>query len=116
MPRHSIAQRLRAAEEVVAGRARYLDLDLALRRAKTEEVILRAGGRWDRLERKFDGDAEFAHVVDLEESQLEYVRWFADWLRDFREGYPRDISLALCAGDRRGGKTFATLACTVAAL
>ncbi len=77
-----------------------------------------AGGRWDHLDHRFVDDDLLETVVkiELEESQVEFVSWFATWLRDFREGYPRDISLALCAGDRRGGKTFATQACIASAL
>ena len=101
MPSRSNAQRLRAVEEAVAGRARYQDLALALVRAKTKETILMAGGRWDHFDRRFlDADQlEKVKVIQLEESQVDFVRWFAEWLRDYREGYPRDISLALCAGD-----------------
>lgn len=52
----------------------------------------------------------------MEESQVAFTLWFAEQLADFRDGYPRDISLALVAGDRRGGKTFDTYFCQIAAL
>lgn len=94
---------------------RLIDLCLILRRRKTRETLLMAGGRWDRLDRQFtDADPEYCKVIDLEESQVAFTRWFARWLRDFREGLPRDISLAVAGGDRRGGKTFDLILCTLA--
>lgn len=96
-------------------------MGLVLRRAKTGEPLLRAGGVWDRVEQRFrlrpDGQREkpqSVRVIDLEESQVEFTRWFATWLRALREGRPREVSLALAAGDRRGGKTFGLLLCQIA--
>jgi hypothetical protein len=58
--------------------SRCIDLCLILQRAKTHETILRAGGRWDSLENRFtDQEPESLHVVSLEESQVEFVRWFS---------------------------------------
>lgn len=117
MAQRSLLQQLREVSEALEGPDRCLDLCLALVRAKTKETLLLAGGKWDRLDRCFVAEEpETVAVIRLEESQVEYVTWFAEWLRDFREGYQRDISLALCAGDRRGGKTFGTMACTAGAL
>lgn len=117
MAQRSLAQQLREVSEALEGPERYADLALALVRAKTKETILYAGGRWDRLDRRFiDETPERVAVVRLEESQVEFASWFAGWLADFREGYQRDVSLALCAGDRRGGKTFGTQACLTAAV
>jgi hypothetical protein len=113
----SHARQLREVKEAVIGPDRFQDLALVLRRAKTKETLLWAGGRWDRLERRFSTvDPDQVAVIDLEESQVAFTLWFADFLADYREGYPRDISLALIAGDRRGGKTFDALCCTLAAL
>jgi hypothetical protein len=116
----SFAQELQEVKEALGGHDR-LDLALALRRAKTGETLLWAGGRWDPLERRFldpdtEQEPEQVAVVDLEESQVEFTTWFAGFLRDFREGYPRDISGALIAGDRRAGKTFDAYYCQIAAL
>ena len=117
MPTRSLSQRLRAVEDVIEGPARYQDLALALRRAKTRETLLFAGGRWDLFDRRFDAERpEKVVTIYLEESQVEFTRWFASFLADYRDGYPRDISLALAAGDRRGGKTFDTFFCLWAAL
>jgi len=93
-----------------------LDLALLLRRRTTKEILLAAGGRWDRIEKRFTGERPRFHVIDLEESQIEFTRWFAGFLCDLREGRPRDCSLALAAGERRGGKTFNLLVCALALL
>ena len=118
MPAKSHSQRLREAEEAVAGRARYRDVALALRRAKSKETLLFAGGKWDFFERRFVSlnPQDQVGVIYLEESQVAFTEWFAGFLHDYREGYPRDISLALAAGDRRAGKTFAAYFCQIAAL
>lgn len=88
-----------------------------LRRAKTKETLLLAGGEWDAYERRFtDKDPSQAKIINLEESQVAFTRWYAGWLRDFREGFPRDTSLAIAGGDRRGGKTFDLLMCTIATM
>lgn len=111
----SLDQRLQDELEQEEGASRFLDLCLILRRAKTKETLLWAGGQWDRRNLRFtDVDPEQAKVVDLEESQVEFTRWYAGWLRDFREGFKRDTSLAAAGGDRRGGKTFDLLMCTLA--
>ena len=76
-----------------------------------------AGGRWDLLNEDWSKqEPETAQIVDLHEGQVEFTRWFAGWLRDFREGFKRDVRLALAGGERRGGKTFDLLCCTMAAL
>lgn len=90
---------------------------MVFKRRKTGEVLLDAGGQWDRLTRSFTGNRpKLVKVIYLEESQVAFVRWFAEFLRDLREGLPRDISMALAAGDRRGGKTYSLLLCTIALL
>jgi hypothetical protein len=113
----SLGQQIHELELATRPTSRVVDLALALRRRKTGEILLGAGGRWDRIERRFlPGPPERAWFIDLEESQVEFTRWFATFLRDLRQGRPRDISLALAAGDRRGGKTFDLLLCTIALL
>lgn len=96
---------------------RLIDICLVLRSLKTRETILWAGGRWDRLERCWSRqDPESAQIIDIHEGQVPFVRWYAEWLRDYREGLPRDASLALAGGARRGGKTFALVQCLLATL
>lgn len=96
---------------------RLLDLCLVLRSLETKETILWAGGRWDRLAKTWSTqEPESAQIVDIHKGQAPFVRWYAEWLRDYREGLPRDVSLALAGGARRGGKTFALVQCLLATL
>lgn len=114
----TLSEEIRLLREQLEGPARFRDVALALRREKTQETLLWAGGRWDRIERRYldDVEVETAAVIDLEESQIEFTEWFAAFLADFRDGFPRDISAALVAGDRRAGKTFDVYYCQIAAL
>lgn len=114
----SLAEEIRLLREQLEGPNRFRDVAFMLRREKTKETLLWAGGRWDRIERRFldDVEVEIAAVVDLEESQTGFTEWFAEFLADFRDGFPRDISAALVAGDRRAGKTFDAYYCQIAAL
>jgi signal transduction histidine kinase len=114
----SLLEEIRLLREQLDGPERFIDVALALRREKTQETLLWAGGRWDRLERRFLDHIEpdTVVVIDLEESQTGFTTWFAEFLADFRDGYPRDISAALVAGDQRAGKTFDAYYCQIAAL
>lgn len=113
----SFVGEVRDLESQLFGADRYADVALVLQRAKDRSTLLYAGGQWDRVAKQFtDRDPERVALVELEESQVPFTLWFAEWLRDFREGYPRDVSLVLNAGDRRGGKTFNSFACQIAAL
>ncbi len=75
------------------------------------EVVVRAGGRWDQLHKRYDGPAAAPRVFDLVEAQIETARWFAGWLARWtaRRGgatqADRDALAALLYGDRGGGKT-----------
>lgn len=91
---------------------RLIDLCLVCRNRDTRETILIAGGRWDQVDKRFtDEEPHNAKFIDLHRGQIPFVSWYAGWLRDFREGFPRDTSLALAGGDRRGGKTFSLHLC-----
>lgn len=109
-------RRLQEMVAAVEGPDRFRDLELHLRRAKTGETLLAAGGRWDSFEETFIGGAHEGAVILLEESQVEFTLWFAEFLADYRDGFFRDISAALMAGDRRAGKTFDAYYCQIAAL
>jgi hypothetical protein len=101
--------------QAVIARTRFLDMALVLRHRETKEWILTAGGRWDTLRNEYtDEEPEHFVFVDLADSQIEFTTWFATWLHAFKRGLPRDTSLALAGGDRRGGKTFDLLLCTIA--
>ena len=96
---------------------RHVDLCLVVRHLDTKDTLLYAGGRWDRVEQKFtDEEPRAARFIDVHRGQADYIEWFATWLRDFREGFPRDTSLALAGGDRRGGKTFSLFLSQLCAL
>lgn len=113
----SLGRQLQDERERAEGLNQFLDLCLILRHPTTKEAILWAGGEWDTGSRKFtDRDPATAKVIDLELSQVEFVRWFAGWLRDYREGFQRDISLVLNHGGRRGGKTYSAVLCQIATL
>ena len=81
------------------------------------EVVLRAGGRWDYLRRSWAPELPQQVVVfDLQESQIEFARWFARWLARYKlrqvdpaaraiEDPDLDFSAYMLYGGRRGGKT-----------
>lgn len=73
------------------------------------EVIARFGGRWDHHLGTWAGDAAAPQIFDLQESQVEYARWFSSWHYAFKHRMPRDTSAVFLWGDRRGGKTWITL-------
>lgn len=117
MSSRSLASRFDEIESATDGPKRYADVAIALTRDKDGSTLLYAGGRWDRVERRFvDHDPDEVCVIPLEESQVPFTRWFAGELRDFRDGFPREVALALAAGARRGGKTFDTYFCQICAL
>lgn len=123
-PTGTLAQRLRAVEERLTGSARYRDLRLDLtifqndddrRKLPTGETILTAGGRWDDTFHRFldpvtESDAETICVVGVEPSQVEFATFGQQWISDYVNGRPRDVQVAMMAGDRRGGKTFIAVA------
>lgn len=83
-----------------------------------EEEILRVGGRWDRVERRWDGEASEVVVVRIVRGggQERAARWFAEWFRrhvigDWR-GFRRVWS-ALLLGGRRSGKSHLAVAVLV---
>lgn len=109
--------RLDLLESISEDSSRFLDLAFKLRRRKTQEVVLRVGGRWDRLERKFVGPSSRCRVIDLEESQVEFAEWMAKWIDAKLAGVNERDRLCLAGGPRRSGKTFiATFAVVAAAI
>ncbi len=113
----SLARQLQDERERTEGPTQFQDLCLILRHPKTKEAVLWAGGEWDRANHRYTSrDPSNARIVELEMAQVAFVEWFAGWLRDYREGYHRDISLVLNHGGRRGGKTTSAVLCQWAAL
>jgi hypothetical protein len=100
---------MREEEEKRNSVTRYQDLCLIFRRRKTGDVLLSTGGKWDNYENKFlrggTSTAKRAKIIDLEESQVEFSKWYSTWLDAFIADEPRDTRLVLTAGERRGGKT-----------
>lgn len=88
------------------------------------EVLLSAGGVWDRHKRRWaERPASAPHVLDLVESQHEIVRAFGAWLQRYKARRARppagevlDILTMLAYGDRGSGKTFICMALVAAAL
>lgn len=87
-----------------------------------EERIIKAGGRWDRIERDWVRDAagrrELAQkplLITIVESQVALARWWRGWMRNFGERRPQTQSGSLVWGRRRGGKTWIGLLLVVAA-
>ena len=115
----TLRQRFRAVEAALEGPGRYLDLRLDLVAQGEGEAILTAGAKWDKtLGRFLDPSVELSVdqvvCIPLQESQLEFARWYAEWLCAFREGYPRDVTVAMMASDRRAGKSFIAVAAVIA--
>lgn len=98
-----------------------------------EEEVLRVGGRWDRVERKWVGDAAQPAVIRIPPGgmQEKAARWLARWFRahvtgDWSEFYKRDkdgnvvlgpdgrpirnVWFSLFLGGRRSGKSWLAVA------
>lgn len=73
------------------------------------EELLRIGGRWDRSEQCFDGEAEQGRIVRLQPAQRDAARYLAQWFTCYLTGdwagMQRVWSMCLYGG-RRGGKTW----------
>lgn len=106
--------RVSALEDALSAESRYIDLYLLFRRRKTGEILLKVGGRWDRLKGEFsDEKVERCHVIEVKEAQVPIVQRFAAWLAKFIAGETRERIL-LTGGNRRGGKSYIATACLVA--
>lgn len=85
--------------------------------------LLRAGGRWDQRRRRWETDeagrrlpaTEGVVVVDVQESQLEAVRWAAERIAALRDRREHPESVALLYDDRRGGKSYICCVVMIAA-
>lgn len=81
------------------------------------ELVLQAGGRWDHLRKTWAPEPPQQVVVfDLQESQIEFARWFARWLTRYKlrqvdpaaralDDPDLDFAAYMLYGGRRGGKT-----------
>jgi hypothetical protein len=127
-------ERLRRENEVTGERFVDLRLDFELE----SELLLTAGGKWDRRLGDYEGDAAQRVVVRLHPGQKRAVEWFKSWLAahgdrrvnpppmpelanleefDFDafqlDTDPAHAYAALFAGGRRGGKTWIAVAIAV---
>lgn len=107
---------------------RYLHIRLEMQ-TREGRRLLSGGGIWDKLERQWVTprnmtvlrEAELAradpsvigeaHILTVEDSQIEYVREFGEWLYAFLHDLPRPAFVDVLAGKRRGGKTWIMVAC-----
>ncbi len=99
----------------------------------TGEVLLRAGGLWDKRFDCFEGSGDKRVAVRFHEGQRKAVAWFASWLEAHRgrrdnppaftlsqletmelDVDPTHVYSSLFAGGRRGGKTWIACAMAVA--
>lgn len=112
---------LGASKGLVDGLALKDALGIEVARLKIE-TILRAGGRWDKRRQCWALDAQGQRIpaespilVDVQESQLEAVRWAADRIAALRDRRHVDEVVGLLYDDRRGGKTYALCVLMIAA-
>ena len=81
---------------------------------ETEEELIRVGGRWDRREKRWLGEASAGLVWRVHRGQEEAARWLAEWLRrygtDDWAGFARVWSALLVSGRRAGKSHLAMLA------
>ena len=121
MPRRQTAQGVldRNHVEVARQSARYVDLQFDWVDDATGELIARFGGRYDRVERDYVGDAPVSRVIRLHAGQLVPAREFDRWIgvhlgvSVLAEGEKR-LFAWLLSGGRRGGKTFFLMCCAIA--
>lgn len=100
---------------------RFLDMRLNLTREATGEVLLKAGGRWDRAEKRFTGRAKERRVLGLHEGQVDAARWFVSWMAARKAGRHvlengQPVFAWALVGGRRGGKSVLALRAQLAYL
>jgi hypothetical protein len=106
MPHESIARRTaRLDRRLLPSRDRIVDALLVVV-DHTGEEVLRVGGRWDRLARKYIDQACTPRVVRLEESQLELGRAIGRCLQAVRAGVKKRPRVLIAGGNRGSGKTW----------
>jgi hypothetical protein len=81
-----------------------VDLQLVLKRRSTGDVIFSVGGRWDRVDNKYVGNAERSHTVLINEAQMAGALCLKAWLEKRLSGQDREI-LHLYGVKRGGGKS-----------
>lgn len=98
---------------------RFVDLRVVWKEwGDSDEIILDAGGRWDRLDECYVDDGDTCLELRMQPAQYEAAYWWAGWLPEYLAGgrrspeYDRKWTL-MGVGGRRSGKTdFFTKAAT----
>lgn len=104
----AISLRLCDVERDAEGRQRWI--------TSTDEVLLDAGGRWDRRRKAWAGPPQKVAIIRVHRGQEAAARWFAEWFRRAAIG-PRGahwddfnrVWSTLLLGGRRGGKSHLAL-------
>src|SRR5688500_14657893 len=94
MPRDSLDTLVEARLDDSEG-GRFLDLCVDCMRCecpkcarpdRRSELYYTAGGRWDRVAKRYVGEAATSRRFEFQDAQHDAVRWFASWLRARRAG------------------------------
>lgn len=88
---------------------RYVDMAIDLREWDGMTSILEVGGRWDRQEHDWIGDAATRAIWRVQPAQYEAAYWLRDWLQAYAEGQRMsdfgDVYALICEGGRAAGKS-----------
>lgn len=87
MPRTSLEQIVRSQLDADdRQRGKYVDLQIDWVRYKSGTPIARFGGRWDRENKLYVGDAPTSRVLEVHAVQIEAVTQFDRWMVDHLQG------------------------------
>lgn len=111
MPRERTALSKLADQQLDAGAresARYVDLQLDFFDEASGEWFASFGGKWDRLDKTYAGDAASGLRLAFHAGQVEAARWFDEWMACYQAGdfgEAARIFDVVFYGGRRGGKS-----------
>jgi hypothetical protein len=87
VPRSSTRQLVREQLSTAArDESDFLELQIDWVRYKSGTPIARFGGLWDRVEKRFDGEAERSRTIEVHAAQIEAVTRFRTWMIDHLNG------------------------------
>jgi len=86
---------------------RFVDLALDVQ-GPDGDIILSAGGCWDKTRAEFVDRPHARHVVRVTRAQEQAARQLAAWLVKYEAGDESRVALEIYVDNRRGGKTFFT--------
>ena len=92
---------------------RYRDICLVIQGYKRNETLIKAGGRWDAIDKRWcKQEPERAHIIMAGPGQEPFLRWGGRFLVDYRNGHEVDgfqrlirTRVLLAQSGRRGAKT-----------